>query len=140
MVRVLKQWRHGVPTKVKSLVIEVLALNCLPAEGNRRDALKAFFTAGAVEVGYGVNDPAVHCGVIQSDLDVMVLRTALDDAREIAEQACAAADGGDTNGAARLWQELLGDDFPAPAANKTPSAAIGPLLLRPRPVKDSPQG
>lgn len=140
MVRVLKLWRHGVPTKVKSLVMEVLALDCLPVEGNRSEALKAFFTAAAVQVGFGVDDPAGHCGAIQPDLDVVALRSALEDARDVAEQACAAAGDGDTDGAARLWQELFGDDFPAPAAKKITSAVAGPLLLRPRPVKDAPQG
>jgi hypothetical protein len=141
MIRVLKLWRHGVPTKVKSLVIEVLALECLPVDKSRSEALKAFFTAAAVEVGYGVEDPAGHCGDIQPDLDSVALRSALEGARDLAKRACAAAADGNTDGAAQVWRELFGEDFPAAEEKKTtPAAAIGPLLLRPRPVKDAPQG
>lgn len=140
MVRVLKQWRHGVPTKVKSLVIEVLALKCLPVDRNRPEALKEFFTAAAVEVGYGVEDPAGHCGAIQPDLDIEVLRSALEEARDIAEQACAAASAGDTDEAADLWRKVLGDDFPAPEVKSSAAAASGPYLLGFRTVKDAPQG
>ncbi|MFE9748310.1 hypothetical protein ACFYOT_25675 [Saccharothrix saharensis] len=141
MVRVLKQWRHGVPTKVKSLVMEVLALKCLPTEGSRPEALKTFFTAAAVEVNYGVEDPAKHCGPIQPDLDIEVLRAALESARDTAEEACAAAAEGDTDGAAVLWRELLGEDFPAPEEKaSTGAAAAGAFLYVPRPVVDAPQG
>ena len=142
MVRLLKLWRHGVPTEVKSLVMEVLALKCLPVEGNRPNALKTFFTAAAVEVGYEVQDPAGYCGAVQADLDIPVLRTALENARDIAEKACAMAADGDTDGAATLWQEVLGEDFPAPEseAGNTAMAATGPFLLRPRPIRDAPQG
>ncbi len=138
-VRVLKLWRHGVPTKVKSLVMEVLALKCLPTDTTRPQALKAFFTAAAVEVNYGVVDPAGHCGVIQLDLDTEALRTALESARDIAEKACAAAADGDSDGAALLWRELFGDDFPAPE-EKGSGAAAGSFLYVPRLVVDAPQG
>jgi hypothetical protein len=138
LTRVLKQWRLGVPTKVKSLVMEVLALKCFPREGSRPEALKTFFTAAAVEVNYGVNDPANHCGPIQSDLDTEVLRVALESARDLAEKACAAAADGDSDGAALLWRELFGDTFPAPEKNS--GASVGPFLYVPRPVADSPQG
>ena len=60
MIRVLKLWRHGIPTKVKSLVMEVLALECLPVDKNRPEALKAFFTSAAVQINDGVEDPAGH--------------------------------------------------------------------------------
>src|SRR6266542_760570 len=47
LVRVLKQWRHSVPVEgqIKSLVMEVLALECMPRAGARPEALRAFFTA-----------------------------------------------------------------------------------------------
>lgn len=140
MVRLLKLWRLGVPTKVKSLVMEVLALRCLPVDTNRPKALQRFFTSAAVEVGYGVKDPADLCGPIQPGLETGVLRTHLQRARDLATEACSAAEIGDTDGAARLWQELLGPYFPAPEApGKSPGIAA-PLLISPRPVKDAPQG
>ncbi|MFD8500958.1 nucleotidyltransferase domain-containing protein [Amycolatopsis sp. NPDC059657] len=139
MVRVLKNWRLSVPTKVKSLVIEVLALQCLPTEGSRPDALKSFFTAAAVEVNYGVEDPAKHCGLIQPDLDVDTLRAALENARDLAEQAYAAAARGHTDVAGSLWRELFGDDFPASAPENV-GAAAGAATPWPQPVPDSAQG
>lgn len=119
--------------------MEVLALKCLPTDKTRPLALRAFFTAAAVEVNYGVVDPARHCGAIQPDLDTEVLRTALESARDIAEKACAAAADGDSDGAALLWRELFGDDFPAPE-EKSSGTAVGPFLYVPRPVVDAPQG
>ncbi|MEV6985802.1 hypothetical protein AB0M95_31710 [Sphaerisporangium sp. NPDC051017] len=139
MVRVLKRWRHSAPTEIKSLVMEVLALNCMPRSGSRPEALRAFFTAAAVEVNLGVVDPAGHCGPIQQDLDIAVLRMALENASEIAARACAEAANGNSDDAQRAWQEIFGSDFPAPAKN--PSSAItGPALITTRPVRDAPQG
>jgi hypothetical protein len=143
MVRVLKNWRLSIKVdgKIKSLVIEVLALDCLPLDETKRSvALKLFFTAAAVQVNEDIEDPAGHCGLIQDDLDVAGLRTALEEAAEIAEQACTAADNGDTDEARRCWQKILGPDFPAPAATKTSPAVAAPALITPRPVKDAPQG
>lgn len=144
LVRVLKQWRHTVPVegRIKSLVMEVLALNCMPRSGNRSEGLKTFFTAAAVQVNEGVWDPADLCGEIQPDLDRTGLSEALAEARDIAERACAAATEGDTDGALRLWQEIFGDDFPAPAAPAKPASLITgtPALVTPRPIKDAPQG
>lgn len=140
MVRLLKLWRLGVPTKVKSLVMEVLALRCLPVDTNRPEALQRFFTAAVVEVGYGVVDPAGLCGPIQPGLETGVLRTHLERARDLAVQACSAAEDGNTDGAARLWQRLLGADFPAPEPPSKKPGFAAPLLISPRPVKDAPQG
>lgn len=139
LVRVLKRWRHSVPTKVKSLVMEVLALQCMPRTGNRSEALRAFFTAAAIEVNFGVVDPAGHCGSIQEDLDVAVLAAALEEASDVAARACAEAANGNTDEALRAWQEVFGSDFPAPA--KKPSSGItAPALITARPVRDAPQG
>ena len=143
MVRLLKQWRHSVSVKgrIKSLVMEVLALECMPRSGSRPAALRAFFTAAAVRVNTPIKDPAGHCGLIQPDLDVVGLRDALEEAAEIAAQACAAAANGHTNEALRAWQQILGADFPAPAASKKVAPAVtGPSLITPRLVKDAPQG
>jgi hypothetical protein len=138
MVRVLKRWRHSVPTKVKSLVMEVLALQCMPRGGSRASALRAFFTAAAIEVNWGVDDPAGHCGPIQNDLDIAVLKDALENASEAAARACSLALNGDADEAQRVWQEVLGSDFPAP---KRVSATVGgPVLITGRPIRDAPQG
>ncbi|MGI3225001.1 hypothetical protein ACRJ4B_14850 [Streptomyces sp. GTA36] len=143
LVRVLKQWRHTVPVegRIKSLVMEVLALNCMPRSGNRSEGLKTFFTAAAVQVNEGVRDPAELCGEIQPDLDHEGLSAAFAEAADIAERACTAAAEGDTDQALRLWQEIFGEDFPAPAAPAKAAALItAPALITPRPIKDAPQG
>jgi hypothetical protein len=141
MVRVVKDWRLGVRVdgKIKSLVMEVLALECLPTGGSRPEALRAFFTAAAVRVNEPIIDPAGLCGEIQPDLDRVGLRGALEDASDLATKACAAADDGDTAGALRTWAELFGPEFPAPAASSG-SGVAAPALITPRPVKDAPQG
>ncbi|MEV4364466.1 nucleotidyltransferase domain-containing protein [Nonomuraea sp. NPDC049625] len=142
MVRVLKQWRHSVPVegKIKSLVMEVLALECMPRAGSRSAALRAFFTAAAVRVNWDLADPAGHCGLIQPDLDRAGLRTALEAASETATRACEAAANGDTDDALRAWQEIFGSTFPAPEGKKASPWGTGPALITPRPVKDAPQG
>lgn len=144
LARVLKQWRltASVEGRIKSLVMEVLALNCMPRSGNRSEALKTFFTAAAVRVNEAVWDPAGLCGEIQPDLDRVGLSVAFSEAADVAERACAAAADGDTDGALRLWQEIFGDDFPAPTASAKPASLITgtPALITPRPIKDAPQG
>jgi hypothetical protein len=142
MVRALKLWRLAVPVKgkIKSLVMEVLALECMPRAGTRAVALCAFFTAAAVRVNWDIADPAGHCGLIQPDLDTVGLRTALEEASETATRACTAAANGDTDGALRAWQEIFGSTFPAPEAKKVSPWGTGPALIVPRPVKDAPQG
>jgi hypothetical protein len=138
MVRVLKNWRTSVTsdTRIKSLVVEVLALQCLPRGGSRPEALRQFFTAAAVQVNLGVEDPAHHCGAIQSDLDTAALRDALLDAADLADQACAQAARNDPDGAQRTWRELFGPDFPAPPKKTGPRAPVAPVPL----ITDSPQG
>ncbi|WP_414166401.1 hypothetical protein ACMATS_00375 [Streptoverticillium reticulum] len=143
LVRLLKQWRLDAPVegRVKSLVMEVLALQCLPMSGNRSQGLKTFFTAAATRVNEGVWDPAGLCGEVQPDLDRQGLSAAFANAADLADQACAAAAEGDTGEALRLWQEIFGEDFPAPApASKTTSLIGAPALITPRPIKDAPQG
>ncbi|WP_204982020.1 SMODS domain-containing nucleotidyltransferase [Mycobacterium kansasii] len=138
MVRLLKNWRKSVnsETRIKSLVMEVLALQCLPHAGNRPEALRQFFSAAAVQVNLGVEDAAGHCGPIQPDLDIVALRDALLDAADLAGRACDQAARTDVDGAQRTWQELFGPDFPAPPKKTVPNAPIAPVPL----ITDSPQG
>lgn len=137
MVRVLKDWRLDQGLEVKSLVMEVLALECLTGTGSRSVALRDFFTAAAVEVMYGVEDPAKLCGSIQPDLDAAGLSAALGRAREAASLACVAAEAGDVDTAKNFWRQVFGADFPAPGKGSAPAVVpVAPV----RPVKDAPQG
>jgi len=143
MVRVLKAWRRRakVEGKVKSLVMEVLALHHLPGGYARPEALRLFFTAAAIAVGNGpVMDPAGLCGEIQPNLDRIGLRDSLANAADLADQACEAADQGYTNDAKRLWQDVFGSDFPAPKGKVSTGPALIVPAVAPRRIKDAPQG
>jgi hypothetical protein len=136
MVRALKKWRKSTGIEIKSLVMEVLAVNYLPLGPNRPEALRAFFTSAAVQVNLGVTDPAGFCGPIQPDLDLAALSAALSDAADNATKAVAAAGNNDQDGAQRYWQKVFGDDFPAPPATSNSPSAIATAVA----IKDSPQG
>lgn len=139
VVRMLKRWRLDQSPPIKSLVMEVLAIKCLPIDGNRETALRDFFAAAAVEVFYGVEDPAGFCGPIQSDLDESAVSEALAESHNWAKLACSAAESGDTNTAKHWWRRVFGEDFPAPTTASPAPAAIPPATA-PRPVRDAPQG
>jgi hypothetical protein len=134
MVRVLKHWRKTCGTDVKSLVMEVLALDYLPLQTNRPSALRQFFVAASYNVLSGVEDPAGYCGEIQPDLDLSALQQALSDAGDEATLAIEAAARGDDIAAQWHWKTVFGADFPTP-----PKAAPAPTVVPP-PIRDAPQG
>jgi hypothetical protein len=136
LVRMLKAWAAVQDVKIKSLVMEILALELLPERPNRPEALKEFFVRAAykIENGEHVVDPAGLCGEVQPDLDYDALERALRTAADKATAAIDAVNHNDHHKAIRLWGEIFGDGFPtAPAP-----AIVVPVV--PRPVKDSPQG
>jgi hypothetical protein len=140
-VRMLKCWADEQDIKIKSLVMEVLALNYLPAQGTQATAIKQFFVSAsyAIDGGIKVVDPADICGPIQADLDYVELGERLRDARDVAIRAVQAQDNKDAAYAVRLWGTVFGDDFPLPPkGGSNPTPAVAPVL--PRPVKDTPQG
>jgi hypothetical protein len=142
LVRVLKRWNADHGNHMKSLVVEVLALDHLPV-APRPDALKSFFTAASVAVLSAVVDPAGLCGEIQPDLDPSAASAALSTASDDAWRAVDAAAGDDERRAMCLWREVFGEIFPEPldgCSDRSGVAALGPLLVRPRPVRDAPQG
>lgn len=134
MVRVLKYWRRSCGTEVKSLVMETLALDYLPLETNRPNALRQFFVASAYKVLEGVHDPAGLCGQIQPDLDLQALHDALSAAGDEATLAIEAAGRNDANAAQQHWRNIFGEDFPASLSGETSSN------VPPPPIKDAPQG
>lgn len=135
LVRMLKYWarQHVADTgRVKSLVMEVLALDCLH-EGNRPEALKTFFVEASSH-SLQIEDPARLSGVIQPDLDIAGLRRALEDSALAATAALRAVANNDQPGATQHWQDVFGDAFPL-----VPALA-GEADSGPRPIRDSPQG
>jgi predicted nucleotidyltransferase len=157
LVRTLKYWNDCNGKAMKSLTVEILALNHLPAEGGRPRALQLFFQAAVNAVMRPIEDPAGLCGEIQPDLDRAAARELLDEAAGWAWKAVAAQDAGETDRAACLWREAFGDVFPEPPGgcqkdeddegggtfNIGTGAGAGAGIVgidRPRPVTDTPQG
>ena len=139
-VRMLKQWASQQDTKVKSLVMEVLALEFLPTDRTRPVAIKDFFVSAhyAIDGGREVVDPAGICGPIQSDLDYEEFATCLKEARDSAVRAFQAQNNENVAAAIQHWGKVFGEDFPEPPSTGSPLPAIAPEV--PRTVKDTPQG
>ena len=145
LVRVLKRWRKRTGTHVKSLLIEVLALECMPTTGERSAALASFFASAAVRINDPVCDPAGLCGPIQPDLDVVALRTALEQAADVAARARQHERWEQHDVAVRLWGDIFGPDFPQPpnggGGGGGPNGPGGvPIDIPKRPVRDINQG
>jgi predicted nucleotidyltransferase len=145
LVRILKRWADDRNTNIKSLVIEVLALDNLPEE-TRPKALARFFTAAANAVWQPVCDPAGLCGEIQPDLDRAAAAAHFEQAAEEAWRAVSAQDRDDTDEAACHWRKVFGPIFPEPeggcGGGNGKLAAFGVIAATPkrRPVKNAPQG
>lgn len=151
LVRVLKLWKDVQDTGLKSLTVEILALDNLPEESNRAKALQRFFSAAEVAIESPICDPADLCGEIQPDLDKSKAREAIKAAASSAWKAVNAQEDGDTDRAACLWRNVFGDAFPEPpdgCADDDDSkigdgltVGIGGVgVTQPRPVTDVPQG
>lgn len=138
-VRMLKCWAAEQDIKIKSLVMEVLALDLLPLDTTQPFAVKEFFVRAArhIEDGYTVEDPAGICGPIQSDIDYNEFGAKLRDAADLAAKAINRQAVADHQQAIHLWGDLFGDGFPPP-----PKGPGNPAVVpaTPRPVKDTPQG
>jgi hypothetical protein len=154
LVRLLKLWNDDHDTTMKSLTMEVLALEQLRDESSRPRALQRFFTAAEQAIEYPIEDPAGLCGPTQSNLDRDRARTELSVAAKASWEAVVAQDEGETDRAACLWHSVFGDAFPEPpggcpaeesqarsigAATAT-AGAVGGGTTRRRPIRDAPQG
>lgn len=139
-VRMLKAWAKYQNFEIKSLVMEVLALDHLPTDKTRPVALRAFFTtaAYALETGTRVTDPAGICGEIQRDLDYLALAERLRNAANEAALAVACQATGEHTAAIRHWGKVFGSKFPDPPKPGKGPAVVPPV--GPRTVKDTPQG
>jgi len=156
LVRMLKLWKDEHDPGLKSLTVEILALDHLPEEASRAKALQRFFTAAETAIESKIEDPAGRCGEIQPDLDKDQARKAITAAASASYHAVRAQDDGDSDRAACLWRKVFGDAFPEPPGGcqddeETSSigegVSIGGLagggaigVDKPRPVTDVPQG
>jgi hypothetical protein len=145
LVRVLKRWNSDHGGHMKSLTVEVLALEHLP-EAPRPEAIARFFTAAAAAVWYPIEDPAGLCGEIQPDLDRSAAHTALLAASADAAAAVQADRDGKSRTAMCLWRKVFGDIYPEPSGGCGGSgpAVIGAgaaaVSVPKRPIVDAPQG
>ena len=139
LVRVLKRWNADHGDHMKSLTVEVLALDHLPASSRQR-ALAAFFAAAQEAVWYPIEDPAHLCGAIQPDLDQGAASGALSKAAEVAARAIEAEANNETRRAQCLWHEVFGDIYPEPYGGCGSAAAAIPAAVPKRRVVDSAQG
>lgn len=143
LVRVLKRWNSDNGGHMKSLVVEVLALDHLPVD-SRPSALASFFAAAQEAVWLPVEDPARLCGDIQPDLDRAAASSALSKAADLAARAVEAAARDEKRHAQCLWNKLFGDIYPEPIGGCSSVAGIGAgaatFATPKRPVVDSPQG
>ena len=140
LVRVLKRWNadHGV--HMKSLVVEVLALDYLPV-AERPLALSRYFTAAAVAVWSPVCDPAGLCGEIQPDMDRKAANAALEKAARYAAAAVEASARGESSRAMCLWRQVFGDIYPEPYGGCGSGPGLAPVPAAPkRRIVDAPQG
>lgn len=144
-VRMLKTWAaNQTGIKIKSLVMEVLAYKFLRHDGTMQPvAVKEFFVRAAahIEDGYKVEDPAGHCGEVQTSLDYDEFAVRLRDAANTAGRAITKQAVSEEAEAIRLWGSVFGDGFPPPPKVPGKPAVIPPVVPdKPRPVKDTPQG
>ena len=151
MVRVLKLWKDVQDTSLRSLTVEVMALNHMPGDLPAPQVLYRFFNAMEGKIGVAVMDPAGLCGPTQREIDWTKAGDAIRGAARASWEAVTAQADGDTERAACLWRSIFGEAFPEPAGGCQPSnssgaAALGVGLMvgvgagKPRPVKDAPQG
>ncbi len=139
LVRVLKRWNADHGSHMKSLVVEVLALDLMPVK-NRPTALARFFTAAASAVWSPIVDPAHLCGEIQPDLDRAAASAELERAAESAAAAVEAAERGEGRRAMCLWRKVFGNIYPEPIGGCGGSGpAVIPAVPK-RKIVDAPQG
>lgn len=151
MVRVLKLWKDVQDTSLKSLTVEVMVLNDMPAGLSAPQAVYRFFNTIDKQIGVPVTDPAGLCGPTQREIDWTKAGEAMRHAAQASWEAVTAQNDGDTDRAACLSRSIFGDAFPEPpggcetangdgAGKLGAGLAIGVGSSTPRPVKDAPQG
>ena len=138
LVRVLKRWNTDHGKHLKSLTVEVLALDLMPV-GSRPNAVASFFAAAQDAVWDPIVDPAGLCGPIQPDLDVRAASDALAKAADLAARAVEAEANGEKQNSQCLWRKVFGGIFPEPYGGCGGSVGA-PAVIPKRQVVDSPQG
>jgi hypothetical protein len=124
LVRVLKRWNADHGGLMKSLTVEILALNHLPV-ADRPEALARFFTAASAAVWQPILDPAGLCGEIQPNLDRVAAHAALSTAADRAWQAVNDDSRGEDRAAMCGWREVFGPIYPEAEGGCGKSAGMG---------------
>lgn len=150
-VRILKYWSERSGTGMSSLYVEVLALEALPVDASRTEAIQRFFTTAEWSLSAQLQDPSGLCGAIQPDLDVETARTCIAEAAELSGKARTDESNGHDEDALCAWRQVFGREFPEPPCGCDGSSAkvdaavaavAAPSVVAPRrrPVRQSPQG
>jgi predicted nucleotidyltransferase len=140
LVRILKRWNSDHGGLMKSLVVELLALDHLDGEDRPR-ALSKFFTSAAAAVQEPVYDPAELCGEVQPNLDRDAAEERLSEAAELAWEAVDLAGRGKGAQAMCKWRKIFGDIFPEPPGGcGSGAAAAAGAAAGKRPIRDLAQG
>ncbi len=119
MARMLREWRDHNSPGLKSLVVDILALEHIPRRFlrpflTRQEAFLGFFEKAAVAVRSGVFDPAGRCGEIQPGLDRALLSSKLEESAERARSALQLERAGNHHAAVCIWRLIFGPNFPEP--------------------------
>jgi SMODS domain-containing protein len=122
-VQMLKRWRDHNQTArqaIKSIVLQVLISNCLPALDNDAERVTntflgmATFLAEHEDQPPAITNPVLPSEVLTDRWDTSAyqdFRRVLDEAADKAQEALVETD---FNRSRELWQELFGKDFPGP--------------------------
>jgi len=149
-VKQLKRWRavHQTEQKtIKSIVLQVLIADALAVQDTQAETLRETLRGIKTRLDQSPNSaPVVLNPSLESenlakkwpDDDYRDFRSELDEAVDLAERALASDDEGESHD---LWQELLGDDFPAGPSepSKGPGSVVPPVPAKPRP-RPKPDG
>ena len=103
LVRLLKAWNAAGGGVMKSLTIEVLAIELLP-RAPASEALASFFSSASARIAEPVLDPSGLCGAVDPDLDIDRARQLLDEAAHQTGRAVATSDADE---AAGIWRKVF---------------------------------
>ncbi len=114
LVRLAKSWNRTHAKRLRSFHLETVAASIFKSIGsNAPESLQKFFTWAPDRLS--VSDPGGQSGDLSSYLTSQTWKlavTSLNSAAERAQRALDAEREGDHDEAKRLWQIILGEDFP----------------------------
>jgi hypothetical protein len=139
-VKMLKRWReHHQPahTSIKSIVLQVLAANNLGAQDSDGEALVSTLEAiksvldGSPESPPRVENPVLSAENLAQRWEAPAYQDFRKELNEAVSLARRALDSTDVEESHKLWQELLGDDFPPAPSDPAKRVRVPPATPAP---------